>query len=64
MIGDGHPLTSGSRTLDAVADDEEPQGHVPSSEDWTGWKPVLALVLILGVIPVLALAVAYLVYRY
>ena len=47
-----------------MADEEEPQVPVPREEDWTGWKPVLALVLVLGVIPVLALAIAYLVYRY
>lgn len=45
-------------------DEDEQQAPVSSSEEWTGWKPVLALVLILGVIPVLALAIAYLVYRY
>jgi hypothetical protein len=30
------------------------------SDEWTGWKPVIVIVGVLGALPVLVLAVAYL----
>ena len=32
---------------------------VDRSDEWTGWKPVIVIVAVLGVLPVLVLAVAY-----
>jgi len=41
--------------------DDQDDAVVPvdRSDEWTGWKPVIVIVAVLGALPVLILAVAY-----
>ncbi len=47
---------------DAGPDDPAVAGAPPPdrSDEWQGWKPVIAIVAVLGALPVIVLAIAYL----
>jgi len=42
----------------------DPTPPVDRSDEWTGWKPVIVIVAVLGVLPVAILAIAYLAHSF